>query len=788
MTGRLVGLLRGILLLVAAPLLAAAAAAALALADLVWLLSRRSSEAEAADTMPAREAASVVIPTWNGRDLLARNLPSVIQALAGNPAHEIIVVENGSSDGSAEFLRRSFPQVRVIEPGRNLGFGGGANAGVRAARNDVVVLLNNDMRVDPGFLAPLLEGFRDEKVFAVSCQIFFADPQRRREETGLTEGWWENGALRVRHRSDEGLTELFPCFYGGGGSCAFDRRKFLELGGFDELFAPFYLEDADLGYRAWKRGWKVMYQPRSVVWHEHRGTIGRRFRPAQIQRVLKRNFLLFAWKNIHDWRRLAGHFFYTLADGAVSLVLGESPERATLEALWCAFRRLPRALVSRRRARAAARLDDAEAFLRPLGGYFRDRFLPPAEEGRLRVLFVSPYPICPPVHGGGVFMLHTLRALARHAQVHLIALLDDERQRAAQEELRPYCASMEFLVRVEGRAAPGSLLPHAVREFSHADLRWLIQREIYRHAADVVQLEYTPLAQYHGRYRNLLCVLFEHDIYFQSLGRALRERRGAWRKLQIAFEYLRALRYELRTLPRLDRIQVCSRENRDYLLSFLPRLAARVDDGLRAGIEVARYPFRPDGREPETMLFLGSFRHLPNQAALQWFVREVLPRVLAQRPGARLVVVGSDPPPRYGLAGPAEAIQLRGLVEDVREPLARYAVFVCPVLSGSGVRVKLLEAFASGIPVVSTRLGAEGLARADGELCALADDPDTFAARILELFASPERGRQMALRARQEVAERWDSARITERLAESYRAALAEKRGRAGVTCLSSRA
>ena len=113
-------------------------------------------------------------------------------------------------------------------------------------------------------------------MFAVSCQIFFSDPAKRREETGLTQGWWEDGGLRVRHREDASVTQAFPCFYGGGGSCAFDRAKFLELGGFDELLRPFYLEDTDLGYLAWKRGWKVLYQPRSVVFHEHRGTIGKK--------------------------------------------------------------------------------------------------------------------------------------------------------------------------------------------------------------------------------------------------------------------------------------------------------------------------------------------------------------------------------------------------------------------------------------------------------------------------------------------------------------------------------
>src|ERR1022692_2047750 len=168
-------------------------------------------------------AATVVIPNWNGKDLLAKYIPSVRTALAGNPDNEILVVDNGSSDGSADFLRATFPDVTVLALPENLGFGGGSNAGFRAATNDIVVLQNRDMRVAADFLAPLLEGFGDPLVFAVSCQIYFTDAAKLREETGLTQGWWQDGGLRVRHRIDNGIDDLFPCFYGGGGSCAFDR-------------------------------------------------------------------------------------------------------------------------------------------------------------------------------------------------------------------------------------------------------------------------------------------------------------------------------------------------------------------------------------------------------------------------------------------------------------------------------------------------------------------------------------------------------------------------------------
>ncbi|MBV9268494.1 MAG: glycosyltransferase [Acidobacteriaceae bacterium] len=763
------------------PFLAALAALVIAAEDFCFqLFGRKSAASEGAVRLAA---ASVVIPNWNGRHLLEAFLPSVMEAVLRNPGNEIIVVDNASVDGSADFLRDRFPQVRVLPQSRNLGFGGGSNAGFRAAKNDIVVLLNNDMRVEPDFLDPLLQPFSDPLVFSVSCQIFFPDPLKRREETGLTESWWEEGRFHVSHRIDDQVDRAFPCAYGGGGSSAFDRRKFLELGGFDELLAPFYYEDTDLGFEAWKRGWKVLYQPRSIVYHEHRGTIGKKFNQRRIETVLKKNAVLFCWKNIHDWRLLPRHFWNCIITAVLGTLFGRSQGMHMALGLWIAVAALPRVVRSRWRARKLAMVSDREALCRQRGGYYRDRFdtrLQPAP-GRLQVLFLSPYPIEPPIHGGAVFMRETLRALREQVDVHLISFVEHAGELPAQEPLTRICASARFLVRKHKPSRIiGSPLPAVVHEFADRDFQWAIDRAIFLHQIDAVQVEYTMLAQYAGDYERIPTFLFEHDISFQSLGRRL----AVKRRLGTAVAYMQVLRYELENLKRFARIQVCSEENARYLLEFAPELAGRLDSDVRAVIDTTAYRYVAAGREPNTVLFIGSFRHRPNVEALEWFLDNSFADVLRQIPKAVLVVAGSGQPPALLQRLEHPNIRNLGFVPDIREELQKYAVLVCPILSGSGLRVKLLEAFASGIPVVSTTLGAEGLARFSGQYCELADSPEEFARSVVTLLKDPEYASDLAHRGRRMVEQDHDAIKASMKLAQLYRGEV--KRRRSGLLALAA--
>jgi glycosyltransferase involved in cell wall biosynthesis len=514
------------------------------------------------------------------------------------------------------------------------------------------------------------------------------------------------------------------------------------------------------------------------VHHEHRGTIGKRFTADYIQSVMQKNFLLFTWKNLHSWSRLTSHLFFSFAASVMTAWSGYSPTRTSAPGILRAFLQLPGTLGSRWKARRLAAIDDAEAFRRSQPAYFHDRFsdLDP-RPARPRVLFVSPYPIFPPTHGGALFMYSTLRELSKTCEIHAIVMLDYASELTANQELLALCRTVEFHVRTADLDPHlASITPHAIHEFHKPEIEWLIQRQTLLHRIDVIQLEYTALGQYARPFRRLVCALFEHDIYFQSIASAVPFIRGSLDRLKARFEYLRAIRYELRLLPRCDHIQVCTEENRRYLAGFLPALTPRIDAGMRAGIDTSRYPFPGGPRDRRTMLFLGSFRHTPNQVALEWFALHVLPLIVEKLPGARLLVAGSDPPPRHTFPDPANAIEWLGFVEDIQPLFSSCAVFVCPIRSGSGVRVKLLEAFASGIPVVSTKLGAEGLARVDGEFCALADDAAGFAARTIDLLEDCQRAREMAGRARDEVVRNWDMAIITERLVAKYRDLIQYKR------------
>ena len=305
-----------------------------------------------------RTDATVQILNWDGKHLLEESIPAALEAVGRVEGdHEVVVVDNGSTDGSVDFVRERYPGVRVVSLDRNYRFTGGNNRGLQTSSRDVVVFLNNDMIVDPDFLAPLLGGFRDPAVFAMTSQVFFWDKNRRREETGKTRARYENGFFRMWHDEvgDEEHADAIPVFWCGGGSCAFDRGKYLAIGGLDTLFDPFYVEDTDISYQAWKRGWKCLLAPSSHVVHRHRATNKPKFGEDFVDNTIRRNQYLFVWKNVTETRLMVEHLLGLPRIHARLIAAGETgfEVRAFLRAVarlpfacWRRIRCLPYYLVS----------------------------------------------------------------------------------------------------------------------------------------------------------------------------------------------------------------------------------------------------------------------------------------------------------------------------------------------------------------------------------------------------------------------------------------------------------
>jgi len=247
---------------------------------------------------------SIVIPNWNGVYLMEKHLRHTIDASKGA---EIIVCDDASSDGSVEYLKKNFPDVIVVPNKKQNGFAVNVNSGVKRATGDIVVLLNTDVEPEKGYLEPLLEHFKDSDVFAVGCLEKSLENGKTILRGRGTAKWNKGYYIHERGEVDKRDTAWVS-----GGSGAFRRSMWNTLGGMDALFTPFYWEDIDLSYRARKAGWKIVFEPKSVVGHYHEsGVIKSKYTPRDVLRISYRNQFTFIWKNLSDPGIFFAHMVWT---------------------------------------------------------------------------------------------------------------------------------------------------------------------------------------------------------------------------------------------------------------------------------------------------------------------------------------------------------------------------------------------------------------------------------------------------------------------------------------------
>jgi GT2 family glycosyltransferase/glycosyltransferase involved in cell wall biosynthesis len=244
-------------------------------------------------------SASIVIPNYNGVEHLEDCLTS-LRELPYAGRYEVVVVDNGSSDGSAEWIRSHHPEARVVGAGKNLGFAGGCNLGARETDSSIVAFLNNDMRVDPAWLTELTRPFVEQPDVIATGGKILSWNGKAIDFVGGQVNFYGHGFQPLHGRPAQDAADLTtkPALFACGGSMAARRESFLKSGGFDEDYFAFF-EDIDFGWRSWVLGHRVLFVPSATAYHKGHAT-GSRLPAHQLRVLYERNALVTAIKNYDD--------------------------------------------------------------------------------------------------------------------------------------------------------------------------------------------------------------------------------------------------------------------------------------------------------------------------------------------------------------------------------------------------------------------------------------------------------------------------------------------------------
>jgi polysaccharide biosynthesis protein PslH len=387
---------------------------------------------------------------------------------------------------------------------------------------------------------------------------------------------------------------------------------------------------------------------------------------------------------------------------------------------------------------------------------------------------VLPYPLS---GGAKIRAYYVIRYLAQKHQVTLVSFVRDDDAPPAVEHLRGICHSVHTVPIVRSRLRDGWALlqsvfsgePAVIARDRMLAMEALLARLLRETTFDAVHADQTAMAQYalfaRRQQPGLRLVLDQHNALFQLVRRQADDERSAWRRRLWHAEAGRLARYETELCRQFDHVFTVTEVDKQTLLGLLPPAeAAAANDRFTAVpicVDPAAQPPLSPAQNSNQVIFLGTMFWPPNIEGVLWFAEEVLPRIVAQRPETHFVIAGKNPPPavqKLAEAGSPLAghVTVTGFVADPEPLLSRSAVFVVPLKAGGGMRVKIVDAWQWGLPIVSTTIGAEGLEIRPGENILIADDPESFATAVLRLLADPQLAQTLRQNGRQWVEQQYN--------------------------------
>ena len=397
---------------------------------------------------------------------------------------------------------------------------------------------------------------------------------------------------------------------------------------------------------------------------------------------------------------------------------------------------------------------------------------------RLNILFLtnrSPYPI---KDGQSRRTYNILHGLARRHDVSLLSLVESPEEALPENirRLKGFCANVEVVpappktlsLPMAARLArslfsrdPYTVWRHYSRRYAERVQAWLDQASF-----DIVHCDILPLAYCVRNLEAPIRALTDHDVSYLKAKRLAAQARNPLLKLFLYLESLKLKRLESTVFANLDLGIAVSELDRQQLQRLCPLGRFSV---IENGVDVRAFVPDPAALEPDALVWVGGFRQQANCDAVRFFLKDIYPLVKRQRSATKLYVVGEGTPDWLkALAAADTSIVLTGFVDDPLPYMQRSAVFVAPILSGGGTKLKVLEAMAAAKAIVSTAIGVEGIQGNDNEHFLVADHPEAFCSRVIAVLQDRALRERLGQNARRRAMETYDWDAICEAMSRLY--------------------
>jgi len=400
----------------------------------------------------------------------------------------------------------------------------------------------------------------------------------------------------------------------------------------------------------------------------------------------------------------------------------------------------------------------------------------------MQILWISHFLLFPETGYGGLQRSRNLlKVLSKYHDIHLVCYYRNNDKifvpdiEPAINDLKYYCKNVYIIPHELNNAQKVFLLlksvvtrtPYSANIYGSRQLLNKIQVLISDHSIDLIHSDTIGMIEPILNRINRLKVLTHHDVESHKMHRRYDNEGNRLKRIFFLQEYKALRRYEKKYCTRYDSNIAVSEMDKIRLKEIDGRINVNV---IQNGVDCEYFQYHPRDETSRELIFTGALDYYPNVKAMLYFCGKIWPILKSRYPELKLTIIGKNPPSQLqSIAKDDNYINMLGYVEDIRPHIKRAKVFICPIMEGGGTRIKILDAFSQGIPVVSTTVGAEGLSLEKGKHILLADTVAEFVEAVTELMENEELSKNMGLSARKFVEENYSYDMIGKKMASVYK-------------------